>query len=191
MTAGRKFAPPRSRPPCRARWPCGVRRRPIRGLPEAWFGAYEFLLTFPLTNPRRLGKRPADFSMNSALVFLLQAAPVSHEPQLIDLDQTVFVQFGIFLLLAAVLYQFLWKPYLRVRGERVKKVEGYRQDAVKMDADAAERLAKAEIALNAARREGTGERAKARAEAQTREAAVLAEANAEAQKTLAAARARL
>jgi F-type H+-transporting ATPase subunit b len=129
--------------------------------------------------------------MNSALVFLLQAAPVSHEPQLIDLDGTVLVQFGIFLLLALVLYQFLWKPYLRVRGERVTRVEGYRQDAVKMDADAAERLAKAEIALNAARREGTGERAKARAEAQTREAAVLAEANAEAQKTLAAARARL
>ena len=129
--------------------------------------------------------------MNSALVFLLSAAPVSHEPQLVDLDQTVFVQFGIFLLLVLVLWRFLWKPYLRVRGERVTRVEGYRQDAVKMDADAAERLAKAEIALNAARREGTGERAKARAEAQTREAAVLAEANAEAQKTLAAARARL
>ena len=78
-----------------------------------------------------------------------------------------------------------------MRGERVTRVEGYRQDAVKMDADAAERLAKAEIALGAARREGSGERAKARAEAQTREAAVLAEANAEAQKTLAAARTRL
>ena len=41
------------------------------------------------------------------------------QPQLIDLDQTVFVQFGIFLLLALVLYQFLWKPYLRVRGYNV------------------------------------------------------------------------
>ncbi len=129
--------------------------------------------------------------MNSALVFLLQAAPVSHEPQLIDVDGTLYVQLGIFLLLALVLYQFLWKPYLRVRGERVTRVEGYRQDAVKMDADAAERLAKAEIALNAARREGVGERAKSRAEAQAREAVVLSEANAEAQKTLAAARTRL
>ena len=129
--------------------------------------------------------------MNSALVFLLQAAPVSHEPQLIDLDQTVFVQFAIFVLLALVLWQFLWKPYLRVRGERVTRVEGYRQDAVKMDADAAERLAKAELALAAVRRQGSGERATARAEAQTREQAVLAAANAEAQKTLAAARVRL
>ncbi|HVV53383.1 MAG TPA: hypothetical protein VHO06_27245, partial [Polyangia bacterium] len=122
--------------------------------------------------------------MNSALVFLLTTAPVSHEPQLIDLDQTVFVQLGIFLVLTAVLWQFLWKPYLRIRGERVTRVEGYRQDAVKMDADAAARLATAEVALTAARREGVGERAKSRAEAQAREAAVLAEANAEAQKTL-------
>jgi F-type H+-transporting ATPase subunit b len=129
--------------------------------------------------------------MNSALVFLLQTAPVSHEPQLIDLDQTVFVQFGIFLVLALVLWQFLWKPYLRVRGERVTRVEGYRQDAVKMDADAAERLAKAEIALGEVRKQGSGERAAARAEAQAREAVVLAEASAEAQKTLAAARAKL
>ena len=129
--------------------------------------------------------------MNSALVFLLQAAPVSHEPQLIDLDQTVFIQLGIFLLLALVLWQFLWKPYLRVRGERVTRVEGYRQEALKMEADASERLAQAEIALNAARREGAGERAKSRAEAQAREAAVLSAANAEAQKTLAAARAGL
>jgi F0F1-type ATP synthase membrane subunit b/b' len=73
----------------------------------------------------------------------------------------------------------------------VTRVEGYRQDAVKMDADAAERLAKAELALAAVRRQGSGERATARAEAQTREQALLAAANAEAQKTLAAARVRL
>src|SRR5579871_652111 len=129
--------------------------------------------------------------MNSSLIFLLSEAPTSHEPQLIDIDKTVFVQFGIFLLLAIVLWRLLWKPYLRIRAERVTRVEGYRQDAVKMDADAAERLAKAELALAAARRQGSGERAKSRAEAQAREAVVLAEANAEAQKTLAAARAKL
>ena len=100
--------------------------------------------------------------MNSSLIFLLSAAPTSHEPQLIDIDQTVFVQLGIFLLLAIVLWRLLWRPYLRIRGERVTRVEGYRQDAVKMDADAAERLAKAELALAAARRQGSGERAAAR-----------------------------
>src|SRR5438270_9316748 len=129
--------------------------------------------------------------MNSATRFLLAAAPTSHEPQLIDLDATVFVQLGIFLVLALALYQLLWRPYLRIRGERVTRVEGYRQDAAKMEADAAARLAQAESALGAARRMGTAERATARAEAQAREQAILAKANADAQKTLAEARARL
>jgi F-type H+-transporting ATPase subunit b len=129
--------------------------------------------------------------MNSATLFLLQAAPTSHEPQLIDLDGTVYVQLGIFLVLAFVLWRLLWKPYLRIRAERVTRVEGYRQDAVKMEADAATRLAEAETALNAARRMGTAERATARGEAQAREQAILAQANADAQKTLADARARL
>ena len=129
--------------------------------------------------------------MNSALIFLLSAAPTSHEPQLIDFDQTVFIQLGIFLLLSLALWRLLWQPYLRVRGERVTRVEGYRHDAARMDADAAQRLNKAEVALTAVRRQGAGERAAARAEAQLREQGVLAEANAEAQKTLAAARVRL
>ena len=129
--------------------------------------------------------------MKSSLIFLLSEAPTSHEPQLIDIDKTVFVQLGIFLLLAIVLWRLLWRPYLRIRGERVTRVEGYRQDVVKMDADTAERMVKAELALAAARRQGSGERATARAEAQAREQAVLAAANAEAQKTLAAARVRL
>jgi F-type H+-transporting ATPase subunit b len=129
--------------------------------------------------------------MNSATLFLLAAAPTSHEPQLIDLDKTVFVQLGIFLLLTVVLWRFLWQPYLRIRVERVTRVDGYRQDAARMEADAAARLAEAEAALDAARRMGTAERATARAEAQAREQAILAQANADAQKTLADARARL
>lgn len=129
--------------------------------------------------------------MNSATLFLLAAAPTSHEPQLIDLDATVWIQLGIFLLLAVVLWQLLWRPYLRIRAERVTRVEGYRQDAAKMEADAAARLAEAESALAGARRMGTAERASARAEAHAREQAILAKANADAQKTLADARARL
>jgi len=53
---------------------------------------------------------------------LAPAAPQSHEPQLIDLDGTLFVQLGLFLLAVVVLYRFLWKPYLRVRDERVTRV---------------------------------------------------------------------
>ena len=129
--------------------------------------------------------------MNSALALLLQAAPEAHEPQLIDVDHTVFIQLGIFLVLMLVLSKFLWKPYLRVRTERVARVEGYREEAVKLEADAQTRLARADAALAEARRVGAGERAVARAEAHTREQTVLAEATAAAQRKLADARGRL
>ena len=129
--------------------------------------------------------------MSSALLVISTAAPQSHEPQLIDLDGTAFIQFGLFLVLMLVLRQFLWRPYLKVLGERTTRVEGYKQEAVRLDAEAAERLAKAEAALAEARRVGAGERVEARAIAQKREQELLAAANASAQKTLADARARV
>ena len=129
--------------------------------------------------------------MSSALLLLAAAAPESHEPQLIDLDGTAFIQLGLFLVLMAVLRQFLWKPYLKVRGERTTRVEGYREEAARLEAEAAGRLAKAEAALAEARRVGAGERAEARAVAQRRENELLAQANAAAQRTLADARARV
>jgi F-type H+-transporting ATPase subunit b len=127
----------------------------------------------------------------SAAYLLVATAPESHEPQLIDLDGTVFVQLGMFLLLMAILRQFLWKPYLKVKGERVARVDGYREEATRLEAEAASRLAKAEAALAEARRVGAGERAEARAVAQKRENELLAQANASAQKALADARARV
>jgi F-type H+-transporting ATPase subunit b len=114
-----------------------------------------------------------------------------HSPQLIDVDSTVFIQLGLFVLLAVVLTKLLWKPYLRVRAERVSRVDGYRKEAVQMEADAAARLERAEAQLAEARRVGSSERATARAEAQTREQALLADAHVEAQRALAAARTRL
>jgi len=122
---------------------------------------------------------------------LASVAPESHEPQLIDLDGTAFVQFGLFLLLLVLLRQFLWKPYLKVLGERTTRIDGYKQDAVRLDVEAAARLAKAEAALAEARRVGAGERVEARAVAHKREQELLAAANAAAQKTLADARARV
>src|SRR5262245_46449739 len=119
------------------------------------------------------------------------AAPEAHEPQLIDVDHTVFIQPGIFLVLFLVLSKFLWKPYLRVRTERVERVEGYREEAAKLEVDAQARLARADAALAEARRVGSGQRAVARAEAHAREQTLLAEATASAQRTLKDARQRL
>jgi F-type H+-transporting ATPase subunit b len=129
--------------------------------------------------------------MSSALLLVSTAAPETHEPQLIDLDGTAYVQLGFFLVLLVILRQFLWKPYLKVLGERTTRVEGYKQEAVRLDAEAAARLAKAEAALAEARRVGASERVDARNAAQKREQELLAAANAEAQKALADARARV
>ena len=128
--------------------------------------------------------------MNSAPLFLL-TAPVSNEPQLIDLDGTFYLQLGLFFLLMLLLSRLLWKPYLRVQQERVSRVDGYREEAARLEAGAKQRLDRAEAALAEARRVGAGERVVARAEAHTREQTLLAEANAAAQKTLAEARARI
>ena len=127
--------------------------------------------------------------MNAAI--LLTTAPQSPEPQLIDFDGTVFIQLGIFVVLAFLLTHLLWRPYLRVRGERVSRVEGYREQAARLEADASARLARAEAALAEARRIGAGERAVARTEAHAREQTLLAEATAAAQRELAAARKQL
>lgn len=119
------------------------------------------------------------------------SAPHAHAPQLMDVDGTLFIQLGLFVVAALVMTKLLWKPYLRVRGERVSRVDGYRKDAVRMEADAATRLARAETQLAEARRVGSGERSVARAEAQAREQTLIAEAQAEAQRALSAARIRL
>lgn len=117
--------------------------------------------------------------------------PEAHEQQLLDLDYSVLVQLGLFILLIAVLTQLLWKPYLRVRAERVSRVDGYRREAEQMEVNAASRLAQAEAALAEVRRIGSGERAMARAEARTREQTLIAEAQIDAQRVLANAQAKL
>ena len=128
---------------------------------------------------------------SSSAVQATTAAPEVHEPQLIDIDRTIFIQLGIFLLALYILNRFLWRPYLRVRTERVARVEGYREEAGRLETDAQQRLARADAALAEARRVGAGQRAVARGEAQAREQTLLAEANAAAQKKVADARARL
>src|SRR5688572_5592005 len=112
------------------------------------------------------------------LVAVAQAAPQAPEQQLLDLDGTVFVMLGLFLVTAFVLNQWLWKPYLRVREERVTRVDGYRQEAARLEAEAQARLQRVEAQLAEARRVGSAERARARAEAQAREQAILAQAQA-------------
>ncbi len=115
----------------------------------------------------------------------------SPDPQLLDLDGTLFVQLGLFLAIMLLLTQLLWKPYLKIRNERTTRVDGYRADAKRMETESVERLRKIEADLGEARRTGSADRAKARAAAQEREQVLVGQAQAEAGRALAAARAAL
>ena len=117
--------------------------------------------------------------------------PQAGEQQLLDIDSTVFVMLGLFLLLALILTQWLWKPYLRVREERVRRVGGARAEAERLEAENAGRLARIEAQLTEARKAGHAERARVRAQALAREQQIVAEAQAAAHKMLAEASARL
>jgi len=66
---------------------------------------------------------------------------------------------GLFLLLAFILTRWLWKPYLRVRDERVRRIEGAHAEAEHLEANSAGRLARIEAQLAEARKAGNAERA--------------------------------
>ena len=130
-------------------------------------------------------------SLLAALALAGDPAPQSPEPQLLDVDGTVFVMLGLFLVVMFVLTRWLWRPYLRVKEERVSRVDGYRAEAGRLQSEAAARLARVEAQLAEARRAGSAQRASARVEAQQREQRMVADAQSSAQKALAEARARL
>ncbi|MBN2574851.1 MAG: hypothetical protein JXP73_09830 [Deltaproteobacteria bacterium] len=119
------------------------------------------------------------------------AAPRSAEVQLLDLDATVFVIPAIFLVLLGVLWLLLWRPFLRVRDERVARTDGAREKAARLEAEAAARLLRVENALAEARRAGESETNKLRLEARAREQQIIAEAQAAARETMAEARTKL
>ena len=133
----------------------------------------------------------ASVTLLQATTTMLGAAPRSAEPQLLDIDGTVFVMLGIFLALLLILWQFLWKPYLRVRDERVARTEGAREKAAQLEADAAARLVRIETALADARRAGIAETNKLRLAAQTREQQIVTEAQDAARQMMLEARAKL
>ncbi len=115
----------------------------------------------------------------------LAAAP------LIDFDYTFFVQLGIFLVTALAASALLFKPYMRLREERVEAVEGSRGEAERMSAEADSKLAGYEEKLAGARTRARDEQRKIRAEAAEHEREVTDRARSEAQGALDAARARV
>lgn len=121
--------------------------------------------------------------MDQALVSLASGHP------LIDLDLTAVLQFALFLVVLWLTRKFLFLPYLALRERRKAGIEGAREEATRMTAQADARLADYEKQLAVARDRAGEEGRKIRAEAANHEREVTDRARATAQKTIDAAQA--
>ncbi len=110
---------------------------------------------------------------------------------LIDIDLTVVVQFVLFLLLFIISNKLLFQPYLALRERRKQGIDGARDEADKMSAQAEAKLADYEKKLAAARTVANEEGRKVRAEAAANEKDVTDTARAGAQKAIDEAMARM
>jgi len=110
---------------------------------------------------------------------------------LIDIDLTVLVQFGLFLILFWVANKLMFQPYLALRQRRKDGIEGARAEAERTSAQADAKLADYEKQLAQARTKANDEGRKVRAEAAAHEKSVTDASRAEAQKALDEATARM
>ncbi len=122
--------------------------------------------------------------MNPQFVLLSGNAP----PPLIDIDLTVVVQFIIFLVLMLVLTKLVFKPFLEILKERSENIEGAREKASVLDAEADEKLASYEDQIKTARKEAATVRGKFREDGEARATEILGEARAKTDAKISAAR---
>lgn len=99
---------------------------------------------------------------------LLVTAAAAEHP-LIDIDYTVLVQLGLFVILFVACNKLLFQPYLRLRERRRLGIEGAKAEAETMSAQADTKLASYEKQLAAARSRAGEEARKIRAEAAAHE----------------------
>ena len=122
---------------------------------------------------------------------LALAAETVKDPPILDLDSTVFLQLAIFVVTAMFLSRFLFRPYLQVRAARGAGIEGAKDEARRMDEEAAARLADYQQSLAQARSKAGGERARLQGEAVKRDHEITEAARAATQASLEQARSRL
>jgi F-type H+-transporting ATPase subunit b len=103
---------------------------------------------------------------------------------LIDVDGTVVVQLVLFLVLFAVANRLLFQPYLQLRERRRAGIEGAREEADRMTAQADAKLADFEKQMTVARDRANDEGRKIRLDAAAEERKVTDAAKANAQKAI-------
>ena len=96
-------------------------------------------------------------------------APLKEEHPLIDIDHTVWIQLVLFLIVALIGSRLLFRPYLRMRDERSAGIEGARDEAARLSAEADARLAHYEREIASARAKAQDERRTMRTDAAARQ----------------------
>ncbi len=113
---------------------------------------------------------------------------IAAEHPILDVDLTIVLQLAIFLATAFIASKFLFRPYLKMRLERVEGIDGARKTADDLKAQGAAQLTAYEETLAAARARAFDEQRKIRADAAAHQSEVTGKARGEVQKTLAEAR---
>ncbi|NVB40101.1 hypothetical protein G6O69_19805 [Pseudenhygromyxa sp. WMMC2535] len=113
------------------------------------------------------------------------------EVPVVDIDNTVFLQAAIFLLLMLVLNYLLFKPWLEVRDRRAARIGGAHEEAVLLRAAADERAADYAERLAKARDAAMSLRSDSRREAEAEETEIVSVARREATTALDEAKAKV
>jgi len=125
------------------------------------------------------------------LATLLTAAAEEESAPLIDVDGTLFIQFGLFLIMLFILSRYLFRPYLAMKDQRGKGIEGARHEAHDMESRAGKMVSDYDAKLTRARQRGAEEKTRLRTEGAAHERQVLGAARDQAGKTLDQARAKV
>jgi F-type H+-transporting ATPase subunit b len=97
------------------------------------------------------------------------AASKGGDHPLIDIDYTVLLQFGLFVVMFFVARALLFTPYLKLRELRQMGIDGARAEAERMSSEADAKLADYERQLTVARTRAGEEQRKIRSEAAAHE----------------------
>lgn len=110
--------------------------------------------------------------MKTTLLLLSAGKPAP----LVDIDGTIFVQFGLFIILLIILTKFVFRPYLALLKERDQNIDGAREEAGRMSEQAAGDLERYEDQIVKARKEAAAVRSTFREEGEKQGVDLLAEA---------------
>jgi F-type H+-transporting ATPase subunit b len=127
----------------------------------------------------------------SAVISRVTGGALAEGAVTVDLDLSLFVHLGFFLVLLFVLKPALFDPMMRLFEEREKKIDGTRYAAGKEDEKSAKAHAKAQTIVAKGRDAGALERERLRAEGLKREAELMNEVRAEVAATLERGRAEI